>query len=224
MHEASRIRRDLRPSTGSFEKTMAAVTDAMNAGYRVRVLTCIGRHNAGFLVELGERLALAGVNEWNISRVLAAGRARMVSRETSRWQVDDGDVLAQIDSMRRCYPWMQIRYSNRTRQDGDFLLVLPDGSVATQYTDERDKVVLGQAATMTVSDLRAHPDFDLDAHARKWIAATTEWVAPSDWEWHGRRLVRFSGDDMTCGSGTVPRTCGEQTSVGAGRHQEDAIR
>ena len=200
VHEVSRIRRDLRPSTGSFERTMTTVTAAMSAGHRVRVLTCIGPHNAASLVELGERLALAGVNEWKISRILAAGRARMGSRETNAWHVDSGDVLAQIDNMRRCYPWMQIRYSNRTRQDGYFLLVLPDGSVATQYTDNRDKVVLGQVATMTVRDLRAHPDFDLDAHARKWIAATTEWVAPADWEWN-RRLFRFDGDDIICGGG-----------------------
>ena len=202
VHEASRVRRDMRPSTGSFGKTMAVVEDAVNAGYRVRVLTCIGRHNAEGLIELGERLALAGVNEWNVSRVLAAGRARLAAGDTNRWQVDDNGVLAQIDTMRRCYPWMRIRYSNRTRQDGYFLLVLPDGSVATQYTDERDKVVLGQASTMTVGDLRAHPDFDLDAHARKWIATTVEWIAPSEWERERTPCgVGLDGIGVTCGRG-----------------------
>ena len=75
VHEASRVRRNLLPSIGSLEQVMSMTAHAVHAGYRVRVLTCIGRHNFRQLIELGERLAIAGVNEWNISRVLAAGRA-----------------------------------------------------------------------------------------------------------------------------------------------------
>lgn len=174
IHEASRIRRDMRPSTGSMEETMEVATKAVDAGYRVRVLTCIGSHNYRGLIELGECLALAGINEWNISRVLAAGRAKRGDRQ--RWAVDDDAVLAEIHSIRECYPWMRIRYSNRTTQDGYFLLVLPDGALATQYTDHRDKVVLGSMKSMTLEALRSHRDFNLGLHARKWVAATTEFV------------------------------------------------
>ena len=39
VHEASRIRRDMRPSTGSMEMVLEVATRAVNAGYRVRVLT-----------------------------------------------------------------------------------------------------------------------------------------------------------------------------------------
>ena len=192
VHESSRVRRDMRPSVGSFAQTLAVVMDAVGAGYRVRVLTCIGRHNGGRLVELGERLALADVDEWNISRVLAAGRARFASNDRNRWAVDEEAVFEEIDAMRRSYPWMHIRYSNRTTQDGYFLLVLPDGTVATQYTDDRDKVVLGHVDAMTVEDLRAHPAFDLTAHARKWIAATPAWVGAGTGEGEGpRRSVEF---------------------------------
>ena len=56
-----------------------------------------------------------------------------------------------------------------------FFLVLPDGSLATQYTDGRDKVVLGRLGAMSLEDLRRHPDFDLGLHARKWVAITTEY-------------------------------------------------
>ena len=174
VHEASRVRRDLRPSTGSFEETMAIVSDAVNRGFQVRVMTCIGRHNCQGLVELGERLAIAGVQEWNVSRVLNAGRAQLI--DEGAWEVDEDSVLEEVRAMRHSYPWMRIRYSDRTQQDGYFLLVLPDGSLATQYTQQRDKVVLGELMAMNVDDLRAHPDFDLIAHARKWISVTTEWT------------------------------------------------
>ena len=172
IHEASRIRRNLLPSNGSLEVVTGVAKMAVDAGYYVRVLTCIGRHNSHGLVELGERLALAGVRDWNISRILAAGRAQL---DRERWEVDEGAVLEQVHAMRDCYPWMQIGYSNRTKQEGYFLLVLPDGSLATQYTDGRDKVVLGQLGSMSLDDLRNHPEFDLSLHARKWVAVTVEY-------------------------------------------------
>ena len=174
VHETSRIRRDMRPSTGSMKTVLGAAERAVNSGYRVRVLTCIGSHNYLGLIELAEHLAIAGVNEWNISRVVAAGRAKVGHQH--RWAVDDDAVLEQVHAIRKCYPWMRIRYSNRTTQDGYFLLVLPDGSLATQYTDVRDKVVLGSMRTMTLDTLRSHSDFNMGLHARKWIAATTEFA------------------------------------------------
>ena len=181
IHEASRVRRNLLPSTGSLQQVMTVTAQAVQAGYPVRVLTCIGRHNFRQLAELGERLALAGVNEWNISRVLAAGRAGLSS--ASLWAVDDDSVLEEVDAIRNCYPWMRVRYSNRTAQNGYFLLVLPDGSVATQYTDGRDKVTLGHIDTMALGDLQGHPDFNLGLHARKWVASTTFGETPMGGSW-----------------------------------------
>ena len=182
IHEGSRIRRNLLPSTGSLREIMELAQRAVAAGYHVRVLTCIGRHNSHGLVELGERLALAGVGDWNISRILSAGRAQLYDKH--RWEVDESAVLEEVHMIRECYPWMRIGYSNRTRQDGYFLLVLPDGSLATQYTDGRDKVVLGRMETMSLEDLRKHPDFDLGLHARKWVAATTEYQADAVAAWN----------------------------------------
>jgi len=173
IHEESRIRRNLLPSTGSMTEVIELAQRAVAADYRVRILTCIGRHNSHGLVELGERLALVGVGDWNISRILSAGRAQL--HDKHRWEVDDSAVLEEVHTVRECYPWMRIGYSNRTKQDGYFLLVLPDGSLATQYTDGRDKVVLGRLGAMSLEDLRRHPDFDLGLHARKWVAITTEY-------------------------------------------------
>ena len=173
IHEGSRVRRNLLPSTGSLKEVTDLAEQAVAAGYHVRILTCIGRHNSQGLVELGERLALAGVGDWNISRILSAGRAQLYDKH--RWEADESAVLEEVHTIRECYPWMRIGYSNRTRQDGYFLLVLPDGSLATQYTDGRDKVVLGRVGSMSLEDLRKHPDFDLGLHARKWVAATTEY-------------------------------------------------
>ena len=174
VHETSRIRRDMRPSTGSMKTVLEVAERAVNIGYRVRVLTCIGSHNYLGLIELAERLAIAGINEWNISRVVAAGRAKL--GDEHRWAVDDTVVLEQVHAIRDCFPWMRIRYSNRTMQDGYFLLVLPDGSLATQYTDGRDKVVLGSIRSMTLDALQNHSEFDLGLHGRKWISATTEFA------------------------------------------------
>ena len=173
IHEGSRVRRNLLPSTGSLVEVMELARRAVAADYHVRILTCIGRHNSRGLVELGERLALAGVRDWNISRILSAGRAQLHDRH--RWEVDDSSVLEEVHTMRECYPWMRIGYSNRTEQNGYFLLVLPDGTLATQYTDGRDKVVLGRLEALSLEDLRKHPNFDLGLHARKWVAATTEY-------------------------------------------------
>jgi len=142
--------------------------------YRVRVLTCVGQHNSNCLFELGERLARAGVEEWNVSRILSAGRAQQ--GYDAKWKVDDEAVLEQIHWIRDVFPGMRVRYSSRTTQEGYFLLILPDGSVATQYTDGRDKVLLGQALEMTLEELRRQPAFDLAMHARKWIGATVHYA------------------------------------------------
>ena len=140
VHEASRVRRNLLPSIGSLEQVMSVTAHAVHAGYRVRVLTCIGRHNFRQLIELGERLAIAGVNEWNISRVLAAGRAGFGN--CGQWNVDDSAVLEEVHAIRNCYPWMRVRYSNRTTQNGYFLLVLPDGSLASVRRKTRKSLIL----------------------------------------------------------------------------------
>lgn len=169
VHEASRRLRSLLPSSGSLEKTGRFIQQCVREKYRLRVLTCLGTHNRSGLFQLGEYIASLGVKEWNLSRILPAGRAQ--GGYEDRWLIEDESVMEQIQDMRYAYPWMRIRYSNRTEQDGYFLLVLPDGSLATQYTDGRDKVVLGRALEMSLDDLRDNPHFHLARHVRKWIAA-----------------------------------------------------
>jgi MoaA/NifB/PqqE/SkfB family radical SAM enzyme len=170
VHEGSRLLPSLQPSHDSFGRTKQFISNCLHDRYSVRVLTCVGPHNREGLFQLGEEIAALGVQDWNISRILKAGRAQ--SEFETRWHVDDAAILEQIHDMREAYPWIRIRYSNRTEQDGYFLLVLPDGTLATQYTDGRDKVSLGNVFKMSIDDLRTHPDFDLNRHARKWITAT----------------------------------------------------
>jgi MoaA/NifB/PqqE/SkfB family radical SAM enzyme len=170
IHESSRILRSLMPSPESFPKTSNLIRKLLARGHRLRIMTCVGRHNQDGLFELGEHLALLGVLEWNISRILKAGRA--AAAYETRWVADDQIILEQIHDMREAYPWVRIRYSDRTDQNGYFLLVLPDGSLATQWTDHRDKVKLGEVLEMSLEDLQNHPEFSLERHARKWIAAS----------------------------------------------------
>jgi MoaA/NifB/PqqE/SkfB family radical SAM enzyme len=177
LHAASRQTWSLLPSAGSYDKAKVFIGKCLDQGYRVRVLTCIGAHNWGGLFQLGQDLALLEVEDWAISRILKAGRAQKDYEE--RWLAADDLVLEQVQNMRAAYPWMKIRYSNRSTQEGYFLLVFPDGTLATQYTDGRDKVRLGHALDMTLEDLRRHPDFDLRLHAAKWIAATIDAAATS---------------------------------------------
>ncbi|HET6976986.1 MAG TPA: radical SAM protein [Pyrinomonadaceae bacterium] len=169
VHESSRVLRTLRPSQNSFRRTMGFIRKSLEQGYSVRVLTCIGQHNNEGLFQLGQLLATVGVKEWNISRILPAGRAK--TNFEGSWAVNNQLLLEQISTIRYAFPWMRIRYSNRIDQDGYFLLVLPDGTLATQYTDERDKVGLGRLLDLSLDDLRSHPDFKLRRHGRKWIAA-----------------------------------------------------
>lgn len=92
--------------------------------------------------------------------------AGKISDECLREQVQD--LRCAFDSI------MRIRYSDRTDQAGYFLLVLPDGSLATQFTDHRDKVILGNALTMSQAELQNNRLFDLREHGRKWVAAAFE--------------------------------------------------
>ena len=173
IHERSRLLPVLAPSRNSLARSSQFITQCLDAGQMVRVLTCIGKHNMDALFALGEHLALLGVQDWNISRILRAGRAQ--SDYTGKWEIADEFVLDQIRDLRAALPFVRIRYSNRTDQNGYFLLVLPDGMLATQYTDERDKIALGHLLNMTLQDLQGHPNFDLNEHGRKWLASALEW-------------------------------------------------
>jgi MoaA/NifB/PqqE/SkfB family radical SAM enzyme len=172
IHEKSRLLPVHKPSFGSLEKTSRFLLRCAELGVPCRVLTCVGTHNREALFLLGERLALLGVTDWNISKVLRAGRAQ--SDYERHWRVSDESMEEQVSDLRRCFSFMRIRYSSRTEQQGYFLLLLPDGTLATQFTDGRDKVVLGDPLQMTLFDLAHHRDFDLRSHARKWIAAELE--------------------------------------------------
>jgi MoaA/NifB/PqqE/SkfB family radical SAM enzyme len=169
IHQASRILPNGSASAGSFDKVTRFLTNGVSDGFRVRVMTCVGPHNEDELFALGEHLALLRVPEWNVSRILHAGRAK--ENYDARWRVSDDALVGQIHDMRAAYPFMRIRYSSRM-ESGYFLLVLNNGSVATQYTDERDKVIMGNVRTMTLKELQSNPLFDFDLHGRKWIAAT----------------------------------------------------
>ena len=124
-------------------------------------------------VALGERLALLGVKEWNISRILRAGRAQVGYED--HFQINNEYILEELYDLPAAFPFIRIRYSNRINQDGYFLLVLPDGSLATQYSDERDKIVLGKVLEITKQNLQTHPAFDLQKPKKKWLAATLSW-------------------------------------------------
>jgi MoaA/NifB/PqqE/SkfB family radical SAM enzyme len=173
IHEASRKLPVLKPSLGSLNKTTEFLQRCLELGFPCRVLTCVGNHNAEALYALGERLALLGIREWNISRVLRAGRAQVEYER--RWIISDQSLREQVQDLRCAFePLMRIRYSDRTDQNGYFLLALPDGSLATQFTDGRDKVKLGNPLEMNLTDLQNNQHFDLLAHGRKWIATTFE--------------------------------------------------
>jgi len=175
IHEQRRLLPVLRPSKNSLEKASTFISRCLDAGRPVRVLTCIGKDNKDALFALGEHLALLGVRDWNISRVLRAGRAQ--AEYSKRWEIADESVLEQVHDLRYAFPFIRIRFSNRTRKDGYFLLVLPDGTLATQYTDGRDKVTLGNLVDLSLDDLRRDSRFNLRAHGQKWLSAVLEWQA-----------------------------------------------
>ena len=187
VHENSRLLRILKPSDGSFKKASDFVVRCLRMGHRVRVLTCVGDHNRDLLFALGEHLVLLGVPEWNISRVLRAGRAQC--RYADRWEVSDEYLKEQVSDLRSTFSFMRIRYSSRTDQNGYFLLVLPDGALATQYTDGSDKVILANdALRISAAALQNNPLFSLEEHGKKWISAQLDWqpfhqnVAPALWD------------------------------------------
>jgi MoaA/NifB/PqqE/SkfB family radical SAM enzyme len=171
IHERSRLLSTFEPSTGGFKRTLDFMQSCVERGLPVRALTPVAWHNRDELFALGEQLALIGVTEWNISRILSAGRAK--ADYSQRWTVNEDYILEQVHDMRVAFSSViRIRYSNRTDQDGYFLLVLPDGSLATQRSGACDKVVLGAAAHLSLSALESSSDFSIVEHGRKWIAAS----------------------------------------------------
>ncbi len=172
VHERSRLLPVLTPSRNSFKRSSSFILRCLDRGLPVRVLTCVGKHNMDVLFALGEHLALLGVQDWNVSRILHAGRAQTAYAE--RWDVPDSLLIDQVQDLRHAYPFMNIRYSNRTGASGYFLLVTPDGNLATQYADGRDKVILGRLRDMTLRDLQNRSEFDLREHGSKWLSACLE--------------------------------------------------
>jgi MoaA/NifB/PqqE/SkfB family radical SAM enzyme len=170
VHEASRMLLSGRPSASSFSDTSTFIRKCLEQGVKTRVMTCIGPHNQYDLLELAEHIALLGVEDWSLSRVLPAGRAGQ--DYSARWAVDDEHVLEQVRTIQDSFPWITTRFSNRTQQEGYFLLLLPDGTLATQFTDQRDKVSLGNLKEMNLDDLLHSEVFDLRKHSEKWIART----------------------------------------------------
>lgn len=170
VHERSRLLPTLGPSTGGFKKTLGFMRGCVDRGLIVRALTPVSWDNRDELFALGEQLVLIGVPEWNISRVLPAGRAKACYDQ--RWAVNDDYVIEQVHDLRAAFSdVLRIRYSNRVDQDGYFLLVLPDGSLATQCSGARDKVVLGAAASVSLGVLTANDHFNMVEHGRKWVSA-----------------------------------------------------
>ena len=192
IHEASRVLRNLKPSSGSFETTLQFVRDAVEAGFRVRILTCLGSHNRTGLFQLGEILACMGVKEWNLSRVLPAGRA--LEDFDARWKLENGVAYAQVQDLREAFPWMRIRFTDRSGCNGYFLLVLPNGEMATQYFDRRDKIKVGSVLTSTLSTLQNSSEFSLQRHAKKWFAS----IIPCS--------------DETCGKCSMPESSTDSAS------------
>jgi MoaA/NifB/PqqE/SkfB family radical SAM enzyme len=191
IHEQSRQLRVVHtPLQGSLQRAGSFLSACSELGLATRALTCVGPHNREALFTLGEKLALWGVTDWNISRILKAGRAK--EDYENRWEIENEPLLTQVRDLRAAYPFIRIRYSDRTEQDGYFLLVLPDGSLATQYTDGRDKVPLGNPLEMSLADLQQHPSFDLSGHTRKWI--TTELLAAGGDD--RASLCQVSGDSV----------------------------
>ena len=169
IHHESRLLRTLQPSNDTLRRTKEFIRAGLVLGLPIRVLTCVGRHNQDGLIELGEQLATLGVREWNISRILKAGRAQQDYAE--QWTPDEEYLRSQVRIMRSLYPLIRIRYSNRVDQEGYFLLVLPDGSLATQFTDGRDKIRLGSVLELEPDDLRRSAHFSIEHHGLKWVSA-----------------------------------------------------
>jgi MoaA/NifB/PqqE/SkfB family radical SAM enzyme len=167
IHETNRQLVSGKPSENSFSDVSTLLSDCIGQNLRVRVLTAIGPYNCSDLLRLGEHLAGLEVPEWNISRVLPAGRA--LANYNQQWALSEDEISDQIRMLQNALPWMRIRYSNRVSQNGYFLLVLPDGSIATQFTDGKDKVILGNWKTMDPSSLKSNSQFNIHEHFSKWV-------------------------------------------------------
>jgi molybdenum cofactor biosynthesis enzyme MoaA len=150
----------------SWAETIAAISLCLRAGVAVRVLTTINAYNQDQLVEMAGLLTGLGVTDWALSWTLRAGRA---VQNWDRLCPDERRVLQQMSLIRRSYPMLQLRYSNRSKYNKYYCLILPDGQIATEDVMLGKKIQMGSLVGTPIAEFWNEAHYNLDQHFRKWV-------------------------------------------------------
>jgi uncharacterized Fe-S cluster-containing radical SAM superfamily protein len=160
----------IRPSRGdagdSWWEAFRGISIALGAGIPVRVLTAINVLNQDKLVEIGGLLNELSVPEWNLSWTIPAGRAFHVY---DRLRPDEVIVQDQVSRARSMYPRINIGYSNRSRSNRFYCLILPNGSLATEDLKTGQKVPFGSLIKEQLSAFWDEAHFNTEQHFEKWV-------------------------------------------------------
>jgi sulfatase maturation enzyme AslB (radical SAM superfamily) len=155
----------------AYKESLAAVDLALAHDVRLRVLTCLNRHNYQHVEAIGDLLYARGVRDWSVSWTLHAGRARHIY--SSLVSPDMQSVESVIDLIRLKYPDMKIKYSNRSEvAEGNnrfSCLVFPDGRMFAEDLDVGEKIAFHSLLQAPVSQSWNNENYNIRQHFKRWV-------------------------------------------------------
>ena len=171
--DTPRLNNGLRPSRAlggnAWLETQRAIRLCVEGGIRLRVLTTLNRYNQNRIEALAGLLSEWGVRDWALSWTLPAGRALPIYGEL---RPDESQVSVALERVIANHPEMTIRSSNRTvDHDRYYVLVLPDGTLATEAMNEGAKVVFGSLLDARLASMWTDRNYNFSAHVRKWLGS-----------------------------------------------------
>ncbi len=148
----------------SLARRVELIQQCVEKELRVRVITPYEPFCPLTLAEVGEKLAVAGVRDWQIQ---IPGPAML----HEPWHASAG--LEEVRQLRSFFPWMEIscRIPRNREQE---LVVEASGTVRALESEEPRRLLSGSVAALVVGDLLTEAFFD--RHAGLWLG----WTSPGD--------------------------------------------
>jgi MoaA/NifB/PqqE/SkfB family radical SAM enzyme len=164
------IRVSRQPRGNAYRESLCAIDLCLHEGVRLRVLTCLNRHNYKDVEAIGDLLYARGVRDWSVSWTLHAGRARHIY--SNLVPQDMSVVEATIELMRAKYPEMKIKYSNRSDSSGNnrfSCLVFPDGRMFAEDLEQGQKIAFHSLLEAPLQQSWNEENYNLKQHFKRWV-------------------------------------------------------
>lgn len=164
----NRIRPSRQKRGNAWDETMNAIKLCLDAGINLRILTTLNVWNQHQILGMANVLDFCGVNDWGISWTIPAGRALPIY---SQLRPQEETVEPNLAEVRRLYPNIRIRYSNRatTGFSRFYCLILPDGQMSTEDMEQGKKMSFGSLLEQPIAVAWNGENYNLHQHFAKWV-------------------------------------------------------